>query len=110
MQLAKVAGASTTRILVVHLLPGVLNTVIVVATLQVGGLILTESFLSFLGAGIPLPTPTWGNMIAEGREYLRDAWWIAIFPGVAIYLTVASMSFLGDWIRDFLDPRLRQVL
>lgn len=107
--LAKVAGASTPRILYKHIFPGIINTVIVLATLQVGGLILTESILSFLGAGIPPPTATWGTMVSEGRTYLAGAWWIAFFPGVAIFLTVMAFNFLGDWIRDRLDPRLRQL-
>lgn len=106
---AQIAGASTVRILIRHLLPGVINTVIVIATFRIGQLILIEAFLSFLGAGIPPPTPAWGAMISDGRGYLRDAWWISLFPGVAIFLTVASMSFFGDWLRDRLDPRLRQV-
>ena len=107
--LAHVAGASLPRILVMHILPGVINTVLVIATLRSGQLILAESFLSFLGAGIPPPTPTWGAMIADGRNYLRDAWWISFFPGLAIFLTVMALNFLGDWLRDKLDPRLRQL-
>ena len=106
---AQIAGASTVRILLRHLLPGVINTVIVIATFRIGQLILVEAFLSFLGAGIPPPTPAWGAMISDGRAYLRDAWWISVIPGMAIFLTVASMSFFGDWLRDYLDPRLRQV-
>ena len=108
--LAKVAGASPWRILALHVLPGVINTVVVIATLSTGGLILAEAFLSFLGAGIPPPTPTWGAMVADGREYLRTAWWITVVPGIAILLIVLSLNFLGDWLRDRLDPRLRQVL
>ncbi len=107
--LAKISGASSFRILVRHILPGVLNTVLVIASLRVGQLILTESFLSFLGAGIPPPTPTWGGIIADGREYLRDAWWVSVFAGIAIGLTVLALNFLGDWMRDTFDPRLRQV-
>ena len=107
--LARVAGASTFRILFRHILPGVVNTVIVVATLHVGNLILTESILSFLGAGIPPPTPAWGAMVADGRNYLTTSWWIAFFPGMAIFLIVVGFNFMGDWIRDFLDPRLRQL-
>ncbi len=108
--LAIVAGASSWRILVLHVLPGVINTVVVIATLSTGGLILAEAFLSFLGAGIPPPTPTWGAMVAGGREYLRTAWWITVVPGIAILLIVLALNFLGDWLRDRLDPRLRQVL
>ena len=107
--LARIAGASLPRILMMHILPGVINTVLVIATLRSGQLILAESFLSFLGAGIPPPTPTWGAMIADGRNYLRDAWWISFFPGLAIFLTVMALNFLGDWLRDKLDPRLRQL-
>ena len=109
VSLARVSGASTTRILFRHILPGVMNTITVVATLQVGALILTESILSFLGAGIPPPTPAWGVMVADGKEYLTQAWWVSFFPGMAIFLTVLGLNFMGDWLRDFLDPRLRQL-
>jgi len=105
---AKISGASTRRIFIRHLFPGVVNVVIVLATLLVGGLILTESVLSFLGAGVPPPRPAWGSMIAEGREFLSTAWWIATVPGIAIFLTVLAFNFLGDWLRDYWDPRLRQ--
>ena len=107
--LAKVAGAGSLLILSKHILPGVINTIIVIATLQVGGLILTESILSYLGVGIPPPTPAWGVMVADGRDYLDTAWWIALFPGLAIFLTVLAFNFLGDWFRDRFDPRLRQL-
>ena len=107
--LARVAGASTWRILFKHLLPGTTNTLIVVATLQVGIVILVEATLSFLGAGIPPPEPAWGSMVADGRDRLTDAWWIATVPGVAILLTVMSLNLFGDWLRDKLDPRLRQI-
>ncbi|MDP2948253.1 MAG: ABC transporter permease subunit, partial [Chloroflexota bacterium] len=82
----------------------------VVATLQVGLVILVEASLSFLGAGIPPPTPAWGSMVAEGRLYLSTAWWISIIPGLAIGLTVMALTFLGDWLRDKLDPKLRQLV
>jgi len=107
--LARISGASVPRILYRHLLPNVLNTVVVIATLRVGGLILAESILSFLGAGIPPPTITWGVMVSDGRGYLNDAWWISFFPGMAILLVVMAFNFLGDWLRDRLDPRLRQL-
>lgn len=106
---AKVAGASSPRILFKHILPNVSNTLIVLATLQVGTVILLESTLSFLGAGIPRPQPSWGVMVADGRDLIVTAWWIAFFPGIAILLVVLSMNMLGDWLRDHLDPRLRQV-
>ena len=109
VSLAKVAGASTPRILFVHILPGTINTLIVVATLQVGIVILLESVLSFLGAGVPPPTAAWGSMVADGRDRLAGFWWIATFPGVAIMLTVMSLNLFGDWLRDKLDPRLRQI-
>ena len=109
VSLARVAGASTIRVLVRHVLPGVINTVLVIATLRTGQLILAEATLSFLGAGIPPPTATWGNMVADGREYLRDAWWVSTLPALAIFLIVMSLNFLGDWMRDRFDPRLRQL-
>jgi len=107
--LAKVSGASTPRILFIHIFPGTINTLIVVATLQVGIVILLESVLSFLGAGVPPPTAAWGSMVADGRDRLAGYWWIATFPGLAIMLTVMSLNLFGDWLRDKLDPRLRQM-
>lgn len=106
---ARVAGASHARIILRHLLPGVANTVTVIASLLVGGLILAEASLSFLGIGIPSPTPAWGVMVAEGRRFVGTAWWMTVFPGLAIFLVVMSMNFIGDWLRDRLDPRLRQL-
>ena len=88
---------------------GVINTLLVLSTLRVGQLILTESIMSFLGVGVPPPTPAWGLMVADGRDYLGTAWWIAFFPGIAIFLTVLATNFLGDWMRDRFDPRLRQL-
>ena len=107
--LAKVAGASPLRIMIRHILPGVANTAIVIATLRLGSLILAAAALSFLGAGIPAPTPSWGGMVAGGREFLATAWWISFFPGLSIFLLVMSLNFLGDWLRDRFDPRLRQL-
>ncbi len=107
--LARVAGASTPRILLVHLFPGTINTLIVVATLQVGIVILVEATLSFLGAGVPPPDPAWGSMVADGRDRLVDAWWGATMPGIAILITVMSLNLFGDWLRDTLDPKLRQM-
>ena len=109
VNMARVAGATGPRIMIRHLLPGVFNTVVVIATLRVGALILAEASLSFLGVGIPPPTPAWGLMVAEGRQWLTTAWWISFFPGLAIFLVVMSLNFFGDWLRDKLDPRLRQV-
>ena len=106
---ARVSGASTRRIVIRHIFPNVTNTIIVLATLEIGQVILLESTLSFLGAGIPLPTPAWGLMVADGRALIVTAWWVSFFPGLAILLTVLSMNLLGDWIRDRLDPKLRNV-
>jgi peptide/nickel transport system permease protein len=106
---ARVAGASHFRIMFRYILPNVVNTLTVLATLQVGFVILLESSLSFLGAGIPRPTPAWGLMVADGRELIVTAWWIAMFPGIAIMLTVLSLNLLGDWLRDHLDPKLKHV-
>jgi peptide/nickel transport system permease protein len=107
--MARVSGASSLRIAFKHILPGIVPTVMVMASLQVGALVITESVLSFLGVGIPAPDPSWGSMVAQGRNYVATAWWIAFFPGVAIFLIVFSMNFLGDWLRDTLDPKLRQL-
>jgi peptide/nickel transport system permease protein len=106
---ARVAGASHTRIMTRYIFPNVVNSLIVLATLQVGYVILLESALSFLGAGLPRPTPAWGLMIADGRELIVTAWWVSMFPGLAIMLTVLSLNLLGDWLRDHLDPKLRNV-
>ena len=106
---ARVAGASHMRIMARYIFPNVVNSLVVLATLQVGYVILLESTLSFLGAGLPRPTPAWGLMIADGRELIVTAWWVSMFPGLAIMLTVLSLNLLGDWLRDHLDPKLRNV-
>ena len=107
--LARVRGCSAARIMLTHILPNVLNTFMVLVTLNIGVVILAEASLSFLGAGIPPPTPTWGLMVAEGRGRIADAWWVALIPGIAITLLVLSVNLFGDWLRDRLDPRLRQL-
>jgi peptide/nickel transport system permease protein len=106
---AKAMGCGTTRILLLYLVPNVMSSIIVVATLNLGRMIIIESSLSFLGVGIPPPTPTWGGMLAEGRVFLDTAWWIAFFPGVVLLLTVLGTNLLGDWLRDILDPRLKRL-
>jgi peptide/nickel transport system permease protein len=106
---ARIMGASSARIIVTHLLPNVVNTLIVLATLQVGTVILVEASLSFLGAGVPPPAPSWGSMVADGRDLFNRAWWVSLFPGSAICLVVLSGNFIGDWLRDRLDPKLRQM-
>ena len=104
---ARVIGATDGVILVRHILPNVLAPIIVVATLGVGSAILVAATLSFLGLGSQPPTPEWGRMLSEGRQYLREQWWIATFPGLAIMLTVLALNMLGDGLRDALDPRLK---
>ena len=106
---AKVAGSSNLRIIYKHIFPNITNTLIVLATLQVGGVILFEATLSFLGAGIPRPAPAWGVMVNDGRDLIAGAWWISMMPGFAIMLVVLSFNMFGDWLRDKLDPKLRQV-
>lgn len=106
---AQAAGCSTFRILLLYLFPNVVSTTIVIATLYLGRMIIIESALSFLGLGVPPPTPTWGGMLADGRSFLDTAWWIALFPGLTLMLTVLSVNLLGDWLRDVLDPRMKRV-
>ena len=106
---ARVAGCSHLRIVLFHLFPNTVNTLLVLLTLQVGWVIIVEASLSFLGAGIPPPTPAWGSMVSDGREYVDTAWWVSAMPGIAIMLTVVAFNLFGDWLRDTLDPRLRQV-
>jgi len=100
-------GGAVPRIVARHILPNVLSTLVVIATLQLARAIVLEATLSFLGLGIQPPTPSWGGMIQEGREYLDSAWWISIFPGCLLLLTSLVVSRSGDWLRDLLDPTLR---
>lgn len=106
---ARVAGSSHFKILRRHIFPNVLNTIVVLATLQVGIVISLEASLSFLGIGIPRPTPTWGILVADGRELIVSAWWISFFPGLTILLVVLSVNLFGDWLRNRLDPKTRQM-
>lgn len=106
---ARVSGASDWRIMIRHLLPNVMPTLIVLLTLQVGWVIIVEASLSFLGAGIPPPTPAWGSMLADGREYVSTAWWVTTSPGIAIMLVVLAFNLSGDWLRERLDPKQRSV-
>jgi peptide/nickel transport system permease protein len=108
VKLAQIAGCSTRRILLVHILPNILNTLAVLLTLQLGWVVIVEASLSFLSAGIPPPTPAWGSMIAEGRSSLTRAWWASTMPGIALMFTVLSFNTLGDWLRDVIDPKMRQ--
>jgi peptide/nickel transport system permease protein len=106
---ARVAGASGPRIMFWHIFPNIAHTMLVMLTLQVGTIIITEASLSFLGAGIPPPEPVWGSMIAKGREYITIAWWIPFLPGLALALVCLSFNMMGDWLREALDPKLRQL-
>jgi peptide/nickel transport system permease protein len=106
--LAVVAGRSSAWIIRRHIFPNVVPTLLVISTLQVGYVILLEGTLSFLGVGVPPPNPAWGLMIADGRGFLATAWWMSLFPGLAMLLTVLAVNLMGDWLRDNLDPRLRQ--
>ena len=107
--LAVVAGRSSAWIISRHIFPNVVPTLLVICTLQVGYVILLEGSLSFLGVGVPPPNPAWGLMIADGRGFLATAWWITLLPGLAMLLTVLAVNLLGDWLRDRLDPKLRQL-
>jgi peptide/nickel transport system permease protein len=100
-------GGSVTRVILRHVVPNVLSTIVVIATLELARAIVLEATLSFLGLGVQPPTPSWGGMIYEGREYLDSAWWISTFPGLVLMLTSLVVSRTGDWLRDLLDPTLR---
>ena len=106
-QAAKALGVKDRRIIFRHILPNALAPVFVTATLDVATAILVEAGLSFLGFGVQPPAPSWGNILTEGRTYIFDAWWLTVFPGLAILITVLSFNLLGEGLRDALDPRLR---
>ena len=110
VEAARAIGASQARILIRHILTNSLAPLIVVATFQLARLVLYEASLSFLGLGVPSNTPSWGSMISDGRAYLATAWWVSTLPGVAIMLFVLSVNILGDWLRDEMDPRLRNTV
>jgi len=106
---ARAAGTRHPAIIYRHILPNVISPLLVLGTLRVANIIIWESGLSFLGMGVPPPAPSWGRMLAEGRMYITDAWWLATFPGFAIMATILSINLLGDGLRDALDPRLRNI-
>ena len=109
IEAARSLGGGSFRILFRHMLPNVVSPIIVVGTFGVAQMILLESSLSFLGLGVQPPTPSWGGMLNDGRPYITVAWWLTTFPGAAIMLTVLGINFVGDWLRDLLDPRLQSV-
>jgi peptide/nickel transport system permease protein len=109
-QAARALGATDARILFRHILPNALAPIIVLATVRTASIIIWESGLSFLGMGPPPPTPTWGRILAEGRNYIADAWWLVTLPGLAIMITILSINLLGDGLRDALDPRVRNAV
>ncbi len=108
VQAARALGANDARIILGHILPNAMAPVLVSATLGVAGAILTESALSFLGIGVQPPTPSWGNILTEGKDNITYAWWLSLYPGLAILITVLGYNLLGEGIRDSLDPRLRE--
>lgn len=105
IQAAETVGCSASRVLFRHMLPNVMTPVIVLITFGLASMILLESSLSFLGLGVQPPTPSWGGMLNDSRDYISKAWWVSVIPGLAIMLTVLSVNFLGDWLRDVLDPK-----
>jgi peptide/nickel transport system permease protein len=108
VEAARALGARDTSILARHIFPNVLPALVVVATFSVARAVIAEASLSFLGLGIPPPSPSWGAMLDEGRNYLTSGWWLALFPGLAILLLVLGINLVGDWLRDALDPRLER--
>ena len=106
--LARIAGVSTPVVIIRHIFPNVVNTLMVLTSLQVGQVILLEASLSFLGLGLAPGSPAWGIMVSEGRNVILDMWWLSLFPGVAITIVVMAFNFFGDWLRDYLDPKLRR--
>ena len=100
-----ISGASVFRILFIHILPNILPVVLVYATLGIGGAILTESALSFLGLGVQPPTPSWGNMLMSGKDNIDIAWWLSVFPGLAIFVTIISFNFVGEGLQEILNPK-----
>jgi peptide/nickel transport system permease protein len=102
---ARAIGVRNPRIILHHILPNIVGPVIVLMTLNVATNILLESSLTFVGLGVDATIPSWGGMLADGRTYVQSAWWVTVFPGIAIMFTVLGLNLLGDWLRDYLDPK-----
>lgn len=109
VEAARGIGARPSRIIVRHIMPSLLGPTVVIATLELARVIIVEASLGFLGLGVQPPTPSWGNMLSDARNYVATAWWLSTFPGLAIALTCLSVNLVGDWVRDTLDPRLRSL-
>jgi peptide/nickel transport system permease protein len=107
VEAARCMGSSNARIMFRHILPNVLGSLIVIASFAMATNVIAEASLSFLGLGAPPNVPSWGAMLANARDYLQDAWWLATFPGLALMITILAINVVGDWLRDYLDPRLR---
>lgn len=109
VSLAVIGGCSKISIMLRHIFPNMVNTLVVLGTLQLGTVIIAEASLSFLGVGVPPPNPAWGSMIAEGRSYLASSWWVSAWPGLAVLVVVLTCNLFGDWLRVRLDPKFRQI-
>jgi peptide/nickel transport system permease protein len=109
INLARVAGSSYFRIILREIFPNIVNTLIIMATLSLGTVIIAESSISYLGLGVPPPQPAWGSMVSDGRAFMSTAYWVSLWPGLAIMLVVLSCNLLGDWLRIRLDPKFRQL-
>jgi peptide/nickel transport system permease protein len=107
VEAARALGGSGPRILLKHVLPNVFSSFLVISTLEIARMIIAEASLSYLGLGVQPPTPTWGGMVADGRNWLMTSWWVSTLPGVAIFATVLAVNVIGDFLRDWLDPTLR---
>jgi peptide/nickel transport system permease protein len=107
VEAARAIGNRDSQVMIKHILPNIISTIVIIATLEVAKVIIAESSLTFLGLGVEPSIPTWGSMLADGREYITNAWWVATFPGLAIMFTVLGINLVGDWLRDTLDPRLK---
>jgi len=105
---ARAMGASDSRIILRHILPNILAPIMIISSLRMGTVIISQASLNFLGVGVQSLVPTWGGMLSDGREFMRNAWWLATFPGIAITIVVLGVNLMGDGLRDALDPRLRQ--